>query len=137
MTLTGIRQEMIDGKPSITECLHMADEWIKSNKDLTLDSESNPINFIFLTCGDWDLKTMLPSQCKFFNIKYPNYFTTWINIKKSFAELTGHFPKGMPTMLQMLNLNLEGRHHSGIDDCRNIAKIAKEMAQRGFIFEKT
>jgi hypothetical protein len=25
---------------------------------------------------------MLPSQCKYLNLDYPNYFRNWINIKK-------------------------------------------------------
>lgn len=83
----------------------MVDEWIITNNDLILDSEKNGVNFTFLTCGDWDLKTMLPSQCKYFNISYSNYFKNWINIKKSFAQMTGHFPKGMPVMLEMLSKN--------------------------------
>lgn len=27
-------------------------------------------------------------------------------------------------MLNILGMKLEGRHHSGIDDCKNIARIA-------------
>ena len=30
----------------------------------------------------------------------------------------------MAMMLRDLHIELEGRHHSGIDDCRNIAKVA-------------
>jgi len=37
---------------------------------------------------------------------------------------------GMAGMLSSLGLTLEGRHHSGIDDCRNIARIAKELCRR-------
>ncbi|CAF0956251.1 unnamed protein product [Brachionus calyciflorus] len=135
--LTGITQEMVDGKSNIIDTLKLADEWIHKNQDLKIDENGFGKNFIFLLCGDWDLIKMLPSQCKYFNIEYPNYFKKWINIKKSFADLTSHFPKGMPVMLNALNLSLDGRHHSGIDDCRNIAKIAKEMANRGYVFKQT
>lgn len=31
----------------------------------------------------------------------------------------------MVGMLEYLNIPLEGRHHSGIDDTRNIAKIGR------------
>jgi len=40
-------------------------------------------------------------------------------------------------MLEHLHLRLEGRHHSGIDDCRNITAIAKKMLQDGFVFSLT
>ena len=36
----------------------------------------------------------------------------------------------MKTMLRDLHLELEGRHHSGIDDSRNIAKILRTLAQQ-------
>jgi 2'-phosphotransferase len=38
---------------------------------------------------------------------------------------------GMAAMLDNLNLQLIGRHHSGIDDSRNIARIFLELARRG------
>ena len=61
----------------------------------------------------------------------------WINIKKSFNTFYGVSPPGMTAMLDSLNLRLTGRHHSGIDDCRNIAAIAVEMIRDGFVFETT
>ena len=36
----------------------------------------------------------------------------------------------MKTMLRDLHLELEGRHHSGLDDSKNIAKILKTLALR-------
>jgi hypothetical protein len=64
----------------------LVDDWIKKNDDLKLDEAGNAKNFTFLTCGDWDLKTMLPSQCRHFNLAYPNYFKKWINVKKVFVK---------------------------------------------------
>jgi ERI1 exoribonuclease 3 len=86
--------------------LKLLDKWIKKNNDLVFNEESQ--NFIFITCGDWDLRTMLPTQCNYFNIKYPVYLRSWINLKKSFAEITAHFPKGMMTMLDELGLKHTG-----------------------------
>jgi inhibitor of KinA sporulation pathway (predicted exonuclease) len=40
----------------------------------------------------------------------------------------------MPDMLNRLNLKLDGRHHSGIDDARNIAKIAQTLISKGMVF---
>lgn len=37
----------------------------------------------------------------------------------------------MPGMLTHLGLALEGRHHSGLDDCKNIARITKELCRLG------
>ena len=37
----------------------------------------------------------------------------------------------MAEMLSQLNLQLLGTHHSGIDDSRNISRIALELIKRG------
>jgi inhibitor of KinA sporulation pathway (predicted exonuclease) len=39
----------------------------------------------------------------------------------------------METMLKHLKLILDGHHHSGIDDCRNISKILNKMITDGHI----
>jgi ERI1 exoribonuclease 3 len=130
--LTGIIQDQVDGEPDLQKTLQLFDEWMKSQGLL-----EPGVSSVFVTCGDWDLKTMLPQQCKYFNIEIPTYFKQWINIKKPFCDLTGTFPKGMMTMLQMMNLKHEGRHHSGIDDCLNIARILKSLADRGHSFSVT
>ena len=84
----------------------------------------------FVTCGDWDLKTGLPVQCKYQQLQYPDYLRKWINIKDAFRALTGRKGYGMKTMLEDLSLELEGRHHSGIDDSKNIAKILRTLATK-------
>ena len=48
----------------------------------------------------------------------------------SFQALTGTKGRSMKTMLRDLQLELDGRHHSGIDDSRNIANILRTLAQR-------
>lgn len=79
----------------------------------------------------------LPGQCGYFKWPVASYFTQWINIKKAFARVTGVYPKGMMPMLEHLGIQHEGRHHSGIDDCKNIAKILKALAEKRFRFQPT
>ena len=40
----------------------------------------------------------------------------------------------MTNMLDYLHIPLVGRHHSGIDDTRNIAKIMLKMIDQGHTF---
>jgi len=40
----------------------------------------------------------------------------------------------MPDMLDLCGLKLEGRHHSGIDDSRNIAACVIKCLELGFTF---
>lgn len=50
-------------------------------------------------------------------------------------ELNGH--SGMMGMLKHFNIDHEGRHHSGIDDVKNICAIAlKLLEQPGFSYSK-
>ncbi|XP_052257373.1 ERI1 exoribonuclease 3-like [Dreissena polymorpha] len=126
--LTGIIQDMVDGKPHLEETLQSFDKWMLDNKLLGADTKS-----LFVTCGDWDLKTMLPSQCSYFKIPVPKYFGQWLNIKKGFAEVTGSYPREMMGMLSSLQIPHQGRHHSGIDDCKNIGNILVELLHRGYV----
>lgn len=78
---------------------------------------------------------MLPEQLAYTATTLPDFDSTipspldcWVNIKKSFAR---HYNikrgKGMAGMLNHAKLELEGKHHSGIDDCKNISRIVTKM----------
>ncbi|XP_071442639.1 ERI1 exoribonuclease 3-like isoform X2 [Hetaerina americana] len=115
-------QEVLAGQPHFEKCMDLFHEWMV--KECLLSTK-----FAFITCGDWDFKVMLPAQCRLSGIPVPHYMKQWINIKKTFGEATGIYGHGLMKMLRMLNLKHIGRHHSGIDDCRNIANIVKELAR--------
>ncbi|CAF1645674.1 unnamed protein product [Adineta ricciae] len=130
--LTGITQNDVTNQPILSDVLQNFEEWLR--KEYLLNPK---VNFIFVTCGDWDLFTMLPGQCTYFNLQRAAYFDRWINIKKSFKKVTGKFANsGMMGMLNDLHIQHQGRHHSGIDDCKNIAAILKALAERGHVFEE-
>ncbi|XP_054576999.1 ERI1 exoribonuclease 3 isoform X4 [Eptesicus fuscus] len=142
--LTGIIQAMVDGQPSLQQVLERVDEWMA--KEGLLDPN---VKSIFVTCGDWDLKIMLPGQCQYLGLPVADYFKQWINLKKAYSFAMGCWPKnGLLDMNKGLSLQHIGRPHSGIgqsfhmspwqpDDCKNIANIMKTLAYRGFIFKQT
>uniref|UniRef100_UPI00358DDD7C ERI1 exoribonuclease 3-like n=1 Tax=Myxine glutinosa TaxID=7769 RepID=UPI00358DDD7C len=151
--LTGIIQSMVDNQPTLEQVLQQADEWMKMEG--LLDSQHR---FIFVTCGDWDLKVMLPGQCKHLGLPLPEYFHNWVNIKKAYAQTVGNFPRNLASMLNGLQLQHVGRHHSGLgdttpywmavgswrelvcpltDDCKNITAILRELALRNYILKPT
>ncbi|CAF1323443.1 unnamed protein product [Adineta steineri] len=128
--LTGITQDMVTNQPTLDVVLQRFHTWLQ--KENLLDPQ---VKSIFVTCGDWDLKTMLPNQCDYFKFERARYFNEWINIKRPYNEVLGKKQRtGMMEMLHGLNIQHTGRHHSGIDDCRNIAEILKVLAQRGHVF---
>lgn len=94
-----------------------------------------------MSCGDFD-GNQLKRESAAKNLTVPNYMRRWINLKKVFpmhlidesvpakdftSPITLKKAKpvihGMEDMLQKVGLQLEGRHHSGIDDSRNIARV--------------
>lgn len=129
--LTSIRQEDVDGAPTFAEVLARHQAWLDGH-GLTAD------DFAFVTCGDWDLVSMMPRQCVAAGLSVaalPRVYRRWINIKPVFvATVRKARSYGMTSMLRSLHLPLEGTHHRGIDDCRNIARIALELAARGADF---
>ncbi|KAB7503344.1 ERI1 exoribonuclease 3 [Armadillidium nasatum] len=128
--LTGITQEMVESSDTFPTVFGSFQTWL-------LEKVGPKERFLFVTCGDWDLKSMLPDQCKRECIVLPPYFNTWMNIKKAYAHVTGVFTKGMLTMLNDLKLEHIGRHHSGIDDCTNIVSILKALNDMGCVFRPT
>ncbi|KDR15860.1 ERI1 exoribonuclease 3-like isoform X2 [Zootermopsis nevadensis] len=130
--LTGIMQEMVNNEPYFEETFFQFQEWLEETKCFNSGNRS-----IFVTSGDWDLQVMLPKQCQLSNMDIPFEMKQWINIKKAFAAATGYFPRGIIDMLTKLQLSHQGRLHSGIDDCHNIATILKALIGRGFVFEET
>ena len=125
-SFTGIQQAEVDGAPLFADVLHRHSAWLRSHGD--------PSEMLFITCGDWDLKRMLPAQCKAAVPPLPRVpapYRRWVNIKHVFADTLGERGRGMKQMMRVLGLPLEGRHHRGIDDCHNITRILKELIHRG------
>ena len=148
--LTGITNErcFAEGVPTLEEALAKLHNFL-------LDFGMFQKEFVFMSCGDFDGNQMArEAQRK--NISVPNYLKRWINLKKVFPKdatnksfradsdawtTIGQEAKakpsgGMTAMLNALQIPLEGRHHSGIDDARNLAKIVIAMLDRDFEFNQ-
>ncbi|KAK6052310.1 exonuclease [Cooperia oncophora] len=125
--LTGIIQAMVENQPTIDQVLNDFDDWLK--KEGVLDSR-----FAFVTCGDWDLGVMLPSESANKHLSLPSYFDKWINVKKSYCEHSGTFAKGLRDLLRIYNLQHAGRLHSGIDDVKTICALTSAIANEGYVF---
>jgi len=104
-------------------------------------------SFLFVTCGNWDVKTAIPLQC---NKPLPGtvdlatqqlLFSRWSNLKDVFREhyrlSTTSAPTGMRGMLNRLRIPLKGQHHLGMDDVSNLAKILKRLVAEECKLEPT
>jgi ERI1 exoribonuclease 3 len=127
--LTGITPEMVDKSDNFPTVLTRHYHWLKKH----LGNHIKDV--IFVTCGGWDLNAMLPVDIIRWNIvNIPEIYKTFVNMKKVYAKVYNlDNPKGMASMLEHANLPLDGRHHSGIDDCRNISKLWIKIINDGYL----
>jgi len=128
--LTGITQDIVE-KAETIEAVYW--HFLHFLADNNLSCE----NTVFCTCGDWDLKTMWPKQAHVSKLPIPDVFRGWINIQKIFQNIYNIPRYGMMSMLQHLGLQHQGRHHSGIDDTKNIARIVVRLMEMGAVFNYT
>ncbi|CAB1318315.1 unnamed protein product [Coregonus sp. 'balchen'] len=125
--LTGITQKMVDEADTFPDVLKRVVLWLQE-KEL-----GTKYKYAILTDGSWDMSKFMNTQCRLNRLSYPQFAKKWINIKK----LYGNFYKvhrtqtKLSSMLEKLGLQYEGRPHSGLDDSRNIARIALRMLQDG------
>ena len=135
--LTGITQHKVDTQGvSFQQALSDHREWLTREMGEPPTAE----NVIFVTCGDWDFKKMLPLQCELEMIPVPSYFRHWTNLKKLAPTCRGSLyknPYDMQSLLKWFNLSFVGRPHSGIADCRNLARACKVFVSRGGMFLMT
>eukprot|EP01083_Nonionella_stella_P147520 465629_1 len=146
--LTGITQQLLDKVGSRNTIESVTEQWNKwcYHNDLLPMSEHEP-NACIVTCGDWDLKTMWTQQLKVSDCTAASLFYAWINIKHVFRQNTDYYTRqsniyrqgglNMMSMLSYLNIKHKGRHHSGIDDVRNICKIVQRLLKDGVSFDYT
>ena len=87
------------------------------------------------THSPWDIKECLFLQCVFSNIPFPKYAVKWIDTRKLFTSFYGIKSGNLSTMLKRLGLQFEGRQHCGLDDSRNIVRVATQMIKDGCVLK--
>lgn len=114
--LTSITQSEVDGAESFAQAFARFVAWVEASDE----------PFALVSWGAYDPR-QLQTDCARSGVEYPATFWRHINLKKVFGAAQGVKPPGMKRALEMLGLPLEGTHHRGIDDARNIAAIAARL----------
>ena len=106
--LTSIRQADVDDAPEFPEALRALQEWMPG-----------PVRF-----GSWGAydKKQFEQDARLHDVKLP-FGKGHLNLKQMFADRQGCRPMGMKGALRRVGIPLQGTHHRGIDDARNIAKL--------------
>ncbi|CAD5118301.1 DgyrCDS7014 [Dimorphilus gyrociliatus] len=123
-TLTGISQKRID----------VADEFpqVFSRAVKFLEERVFGTRWAILTDGPWDMSRFLYKQCSISRLPFPKWARKWINVRKVHANYYAvGKPKKIILMLEDLGKEFDGSLHSGIDDTRNIARIALSLLEDG------
>jgi inhibitor of KinA sporulation pathway (predicted exonuclease) len=110
--LTSIRQEDVDGAEPFPAVFDRFLHWIGGEE------------YRLCSWGGYDLG-QFRLDCARHGLPLPAGFEAHVNLKQGFSRRYGCRPLGMSAALAKAGLSLEGRHHRGIDDARNIAKLAR------------
>jgi ERI1 exoribonuclease 3 len=133
--LTGITQTMVDVAAPLEPVMQRHAAWLESH-GVALDAldPTTGASVLFVTCGDYDLKRSLPEDPNIDCSALPKCYSRWCNLKKAFAAHRGvkRTVGSMADLLGALRLPLEGHHHSGIDDCKNLAQAVRSMLAQGW-----
>ena len=114
-SLTSISQEDIDAAPPFPDVLQLFQQWFYPFG-----------SYLFCSWGNYD-KNQFLQDCQLHNVGYP-FPGGHLNLKKAFSEAIGVKKKfGMSEALRQLGLQLNGVHHRGIDDAKNIARIVQTV----------
>jgi inhibitor of KinA sporulation pathway (predicted exonuclease) len=114
--LTGIRQEDVDRAETYPAAFARFREWI-----------GEPRLVRFASWGQYD-KRQLQRDCAHHAVPYP-FEDDHFNIKKFWSRTYRNKSASMSHALERMGLALEGAHHRGLDDARNIWRILR--AQTG------
>jgi len=134
--LTGIKQETVDAAEIFPYVFKKHFDWLLTHVE-------NPNDVILLSCGVWDFESALPQELKRWSrnkelydkspneydliVNTPKVYKNFINVKDIYSSFYQIKAYGMVGMLNHLNIKLEGRHHSGLDDSKNIDKILQKI----------
>lgn len=116
--LTSIGQSDVDAAETFPTVLQALETWASPAQPLT-----------WCSWGAYDFK-QLRSDCRRHGIGFPDWLRRHVNLKQEFATLTDGKPRTMKEALRAMSFPLQGRHHRGIDDARNIARLAAWILPR-------
>lgn len=107
--LTSITQQDVDNAQLFAIAIKEFKEWIGNEP------------FVLCSWGFYDKKQIEKDSVRH-GLSH-SWANNHISLKHQFGTIKGVRPCGMGKALRMLNLPLDGTHHRGIDDAKNIGKI--------------
>lgn len=114
--LTGIAQSDVDAAEPFAAVLERFCAWL-----------GDPAAPRFASWGGYD-KNQLLRDCERNGVPYP-FAADHFNVKRFWSREFKGKPAGMAGALARMGLELEGEHHRGLDDARNIWRILQAQTR--------
>jgi len=150
--LTGITQEQVDSAPLFSAVMVEFQHFMVKHGLIDGETGERLVRFCWCSDGPFDVRDFVVKQCFISKIPMPSWLqgdildirTTvleWLHSTQVEAanqgarahdwNNPGRRSLNIPAQLKVLGLpRFEGRHHSGIDDSRNLTKVVAELARR-------
>ena len=113
--LTSITQSDVEGAQEFPKAFQEFVDWSEGYEDI-----------VFCSWGQYD-KNQFIKDCNYHGIEY-SLKADHINLKKQFSiNLNLRRNYGMAGALRYAGLKMNGTHHRGIDDARNMARLLPTM----------
>lgn len=129
--LTGIEQGSVDSADTLDVVLLEFDRFLLDNGLARSDGKPASRSFVVTTDGPWDVLSFLRKECQRKGFPLQTYWDYFVDVRHWFAAWFNVRRCNINKMLEQCGLQFHGRPHSGIDDARNIARIAAEMIRAG------
>ena len=114
MGLTGIQQREIDKADDFSKVFPRFLHWI------------GPQPYRLCSWSTFDLN-QFKTDCARHGLPLPPQFSNHLNLKQEFARLYGIPPCGVKRALALSRLPSAGKPHRGLDDARNVARLALKI----------
>lgn len=119
VNLTSITQAMVEDAPGFPEALQSFQSWISR---CSSSEDKNEGGYVLCSWGHYD-RVQFKNDCVLHELD-TRWLESHISLKHQYGELKNlRRPIGMKAALKREGIKLEGVHHRGIDDARNIVKI--------------
>lgn len=114
LAFIGITQAEIDAAPLFPAAAERLSQFVEIYK---------PAETLWSSWGKSDA-TQFSLDCERHGTSNPLATLTHVNLKREFAKRRGGMKQvGMKKALELIGQSIEGTHHRGLDDARNIAKL--------------
>ena len=110
--LTGISQEQVDDGVPLATCLVLFRQWLEAvcrehglvfMTSATCPQQQPGPDTRLVTCvtwSDWDLSLCLDNECKRKQIRKPDCFNSWIDIRAVYRSFYNRRPRGLNNALR-------------------------------------